>query len=442
MEHGRSRRKRNKSLAARLVPVLLVLLIADAALFFFWVVKPEITERKVRASVLASEAAEESRARELESLRREEEALRTERESREAEERLRRTSSEAPETTEETLPPEPEVPEGFLKVEPAQPGVLTFSFAGDILFDEHYAVMASLLERSGGAPDVHRAFDEGILAEMRGADLFVVNNEFTYSDRGTPTAGKQYTFRARPEFASLLTDMGADAVTLANNHAFDYGEDSLLDTLDTLDAIGMPHAGAGRDLSEAARPLYFFAEGRKIALIAATQIERSSPPDTRGATDSLPGVFRCLKPDRLLEEIRRAKESCDLVIVCVHWGTEGTTTIDWMQEQQAPLIAEAGADLIIGGHPHVLQKIGTVKGVPIIYSLGNFWFNSRTLDTGLFSVSYDLEKGELSGFRFVPALQSGCRTRLLAGDEKQAAIGRMQALSKGVKLDEDGNVTF
>src|SRR5699024_9670835 len=161
-------------------------------------------------------------------------------------------------------------------------------FAGDILFDESYAIMASMKQRGGRIED---GISEGLLKRLRAADIFMVNNEFPYTDRGTPTAGKTFTFRARPEYASYLLDMGADLVSLANNHAYDYGEISLLDSLDTLEGIGIPYVGAGRNFEEASEPVYMEANGLTIAFVAATQIERMASPDTKGATETSAGVF-------------------------------------------------------------------------------------------------------------------------------------------------------
>ena len=129
--------------------------------------------------------------------------------------------------------------------ETAEPGKTRIVFAGDILFDSHYAIMASLLKRGQG---IEGGISADLLSIMRDADIFMVNNEFPYTNRGTPTAGKKFTFRADPKYASWLFDMGADLVSLANNHAYDYGEVSLTDTLDTLESIGMPYVGAGRNL--------------------------------------------------------------------------------------------------------------------------------------------------------------------------------------------------
>lgn len=315
-------------------------------------------------------------------------------------------------------------------------GEVSLVFAGDILFDENYAIMASMNQRGKG---IEGGISGVLLERLRAADIFMVNNEFPYTDRGTPTAGKTFTFRAKPEYASYLNDMGANLVSLANNHAYDYGEISLLDSLDTLNQLGIPYVGAGRNLEEASRPVYLTADGLTIGFVAATQIERMPSPDTKGATETSAGVFRCLEIDGLLESVREAKESSDFVVAFVHWGTEGTDELDHWQLEQAPQIAEAGADLIIGAHPHVLQPVGYCGTVPVVYSLGNFLFNSRTLDTCIVEAVVD-ENG-LKSLQFVPAIQSGCRVSLAEGTEKERILQYMRDISPEASLDEEGYIS-
>ena len=332
-------------------------------------------------------------------------------------------------TVETTAPPE---------TEPPKPVVMRF--AGDILMDPNYAVMATLLNRTGGKPAVEQAFDEGALSLMRDADIFMVNNEFPYSLRGTPLLNKQYTFRADPAYASLLADMGADIVSLANNHMFDHGEDALLDTLDTLTALELPHIGAGRDISEASASYTFELEGMKITFLSATQIERMGNPDTRGATETLPGVFRCLSDQLLCEKIKEAKASSDIVVAYVHWGTESTEKVDEHQKKLAKHIAEAGADVIIGDHPHVLQGIEYVDGVPCIYSLGNYWFNSKNQDSCLFEVTLDPETKAVGPVRFLPMRQEGCTVKTPDAAEAARIIEYMNSIS-AAHIDAEGYVT-
>ena len=323
-------------------------------------------------------------------------------------------------------------------VTPSAEGEISLVFAGDILFDDGYAVMAKMKSRGKG---IDGSIAPELLEQMRGADIFMVNNEFTYTKRGSPTPGKTFTFRADPAYASYLIDMGADLVSLANNHSYDYGEVSLTDTLDTLQSIGMTYVGAGSNLEEAVKPVSFIAGDVKIAFLSATQIERVDNPDTKGATENSPGVFRCRNVDMLLEEVTRAKAENDFVVVYIHWGTESTSELDWAQKEQAPKIAAAGADLIIGDHPHVLQGITYYGETPVIYSLGNFLFNSKTLDTCLVKVTLDSESGALKNFQFIPALQKDCYTSLLAGSEKDRVIRYMQSLSPEVLIDGNGFVT-
>lgn len=317
------------------------------------------------------------------------------------------------------------------------PEQITLTFAGDILFDDSYAVMGTMLQNGG---NIANAISQEVITEMKSADIMMVNNEFPYSSRGTATAGKQFTFRAKPSTVSYLDDLGVDIVSLANNHAYDYGEEAFLDTMTTLEEAGILYVGAGRNLKEARRPVYYIINNMKIAIVAATQIEKSDYPDTKGATDSSAGVFRCWNGDNLISTIQEARENSDFVIAYLHWGTENSSAIDWAQEKQAPEVVAAGADLIIGDHPHCLQKIEAVNGVPVIYSLGNFWFNSKTVDTGMVKIT--LNQDGLQSCQFLPCLQSGSKTTLLHDAEKERVLNEMRTLSPGVQIDSDGYVTW
>lgn len=314
---------------------------------------------------------------------------------------------------------------------------ITISFAGDILFDPNYSVMSTLLQNGG---HISNGIKPDVIAEMQSADIMMLNNEFPYTDRGTPTAGKQFTFRADPSTVSHLYDLGVDIVSLANNHAYDYGEEGFMDTLQTLQEAGIPYVGAGANEEEALKPVYYIMNNMKIAFVSATQIEKGDYPDTKGATADSPGVFRCWNVEKLLQVVAEAEANSDFVIVYIHWGTENQEGTDWAQDEQAPQIVAAGADLIIGDHPHILQKIDVIDGVPIIYSLGNFWFNSKTIDTGMVKITLN-EEG-LQSYQFIPCLQSGCKTTLLSGTEKERVLNEMRAMSGNVQIDSEGYVTW
>ena len=187
-------------------------------------------------------------------------------------------------------------------------------------------------------------------------------------------------------------------------------------------------------------PLYLIANGMKIGIVSATQIERNAVPDTKEATSANAGVLRCMDPSALLEVIAETKADCDFVILYIHWGTESQEETDWLQDKQAPIYAQAGVDLIIGDHPHCLQKLDAVSGVPVVYSLGNYWFNSKTQDTCLVEVG--INKDGIQDFRFIACRQEDCRTRELEGTDRDGVLNYMRGLSPKVQIDSEGFVTF
>ena len=247
-------------------------------------------------------------------------------------------------------------------------GDIVIDFTGDVSFADGIATTDFMDHQMNG---IYDCFSEDLLDEMQSADILMINNEFAYTDRGTALAGKAYTFRANPSRVALMSDLGADIVSVANNHVYDYDEIGLLDTLNTLSLAEMPYVGAGVNLEEAKKPAYFIIGGRKIAIVAATQIERTLNY-TKEATGVEPGVMKCLHPEAFCETIREAKANADFVLVFPHWGTEGNANYGADQVALARAFVEAGADAIIGGHTHCLQTVEYMDDVPIFYSLGNY----------------------------------------------------------------------
>lgn len=313
---------------------------------------------------------------------------------------------------------------------------IVLDFTGDINLAEGWSTTEFMDRQENG---IYDCLSSDLILELQDADILMINNEYTYSNRGYPIPGKAYTFRASPSRVEVLQQLCVDIVSLANNHVYDYGEDALLDTLETLENAGIPYVGAGRNLDEAKKIVYFVINGRKIAFVSATQIERSYNY-TKEATEDTPGVLKTLNPEKFLEVIREAKRNSDYVIAFPHWGTEGTNLYGSDQEELAEAFVEAGADVIIGGHTHCLQGINYIEDVPIIYSLGNFWFNGNTIETGVAQVRIE-EDGSLR-FRFLPCIQSETRTTLLTeGSRREEVLDFMRKLSKNVEIDEEGYVT-
>ena len=313
--------------------------------------------------------------------------------------------------------------------------VTTMTFGGDICFADNYVVMQHLKTSQNGIAD---CIDQELIARMQTADIAFLNNEFTISDRGSPLPKKSYTFRAAPEHTALYQTLGVDIVSLANNHAFDFGKDAFLDTIDTLKQYNVASIGAGRNLEEAMKPVYYLVNGKKIAFVAATRAEKNIL--TPAATQTDCGVLRCYDPTLFLEVIKEAKANSDYVIACIHWGAEHSHGLEEVQQETAYQYIDAGADLIIGGHAHRLQGIEYYKGKTIFYNLGNFWFDHYDIETGL--LEFVLHADGSTQFTFLPARQKNCVTTYELGTEKgNTILKHLESYSINVEIDENGIIT-
>ncbi len=313
---------------------------------------------------------------------------------------------------------------------------IILGFAGDVSFAPDYSHA-----KKYASEGIDGAFPGKIQDIMKGFDVFILNNEFCYSTNGTPQPGKTYTFRADPARANWLLEMGVDAVTLANNHAFDYGEEAFVDTLKTLNSINMPFAGGGMNIEEASSPMYLIVNGIKIACISTTEIEGVGTVFSKGATETEPGLFRFNNPELLKKTISKAKSTSDYVIVLPHWGTERVQELQPHQQEMAYIMADSGADLIVGGHTHVLQGLEYYNNTPIFYSLGNFSFNDRILDCAMLEIELDIN-GIISS-KFLPCIEKNGATILC--DKGDTDYNRMIASlnnnsASGILINDDGYV--
>lgn len=313
-------------------------------------------------------------------------------------------------------------------------GNIEIAVAGDLCLAEdgfvldHYDTVGSL----------EKCISPEILDILNQSDLFYVNHEYCISDRGTPLSGKYYTFRAKPERMELLKQMGTDIVSLANNHVFDYGEEALYDTADLLEQADIPYVGGGRNIEEAKRPIYYIIDGIKIGFVAASNGERIKY--TPQATESTPGILRAYDTAEYNEVIKQAAQECDYLIAYIHWGTEDSNYLNADQQRWGREFLASGADIVIGGHPHVLQGIEYVDGKPIIYSLGDFWFNHETKYTGVLKLQ--IAQSGLEEMSFVPCLQTGFTTQYISERDKQQELYNfLEDLSIGVEIDENGVFT-
>jgi poly-gamma-glutamate capsule biosynthesis protein CapA/YwtB (metallophosphatase superfamily) len=285
----------------------------------------------------------------------------------------------------------------------------TVALAGDTMLGRSVArALATTPPQALVAPEVREAMDQ--------ADLVVLNLECCISERGRPweAPGKPFFFRAPPRAVELLALLGTDCVTLANNHALDYGYDALADTLEHLAGAGIAAVGAGPDLERARRPATLAAGGHRVTVIGVTD----HPSDFAAAPDR-PGVaFADLGrrvPDWLLETVRAA--DAEVSLVTPHWGPNMTSAPVAHVRRAAAALVEAGATLVAGHSAHVPHGVAG----PVLYDLGDFLDDYRvdpTLrnDLGLlFLVTLD-GHGPVR-LEALPLKLEFCHTRLATGSD-------------------------
>lgn len=308
--------------------------------------------------------------------------------------------------------------------------VIRLGFAGDICLDDTSAVMRHMRQKGS----LSKVISPKLIRKMNAYDAMIINNEFSISKRGTPMAGKAYTFRSKPANVKYLKKLGVDVAGLANNHIFDYGKAAFYDTLKYLKKAGIATVGAGKNSAQAKEPAYLTVKGKKIAIVAATRAEKYVLTPQAGKNS--PGVFRTYNDRQYVKAIKKAKKKADYVIVYVHWGTEYSTKLEQAQVQQAKDYINAGADAVVGAHTHCMQGIGYYKGVPIFYSLGNFWFNERTLYTTVLEINIS-DSGKLTA-KLQPCLQSGKETKLLTKPSQvKKFVKYINGISTNGKLDKN-----
>lgn len=271
---------------------------------------------------------------------------------------------------------------------------------------------------------------------FRQADFRMCNLECALSDRGTPWPDKAFHFRSDAKNVAVLKKAGIDAVSLANNHALDFGADALQDTLDVLDQAGIVHAGAGMDRDAAFEPAFVHAAGMRVALVSFTD---NYEPGWEAAA-ARPGVayvpvdFEEDRAAHLFDTIALARTKADIVVVAAHWGP------NWGYEPPAPQPAfarrmvELGADVIFGHSAHVFRGVEVYRGRPIIYCAGDFIDDYAVDETERNDESFificDTGSSGIERVRLYPVLIDYARTRLATGKRAAAISYKMERLCR------------
>ncbi|KUO76850.1 MAG: hypothetical protein APF77_21445 [Clostridia bacterium BRH_c25] len=275
---------------------------------------------------------------------------------------------------------------------------LVLSFVGDIMFDKSVAGFI----KSKGEDYIFQGYEK----HFKGSDIVFGNLETALSNNGEPMEDKEYTFRSSPKLAPFLKKNNFHTMSIANNHVLDYGRAAFVDTMKALKDNGISYGGGGHNKKEASEGVIIEKKGLKIGFIAFTRV---TPSVDWYAGAKRPGIIGAYKVHEaeVLEAVGSLRTKCDLLVVSLHWGKEGTTTVGKQESELAHKLVDAGVDVIMGHHSHVVQSFELHKDKLIMYSLGNFIFTTSYSEisnkTIMATVRFD-KSGKLKSVEAVPGI--------------------------------------
>ncbi len=308
---------------------------------------------------------------------------------------------------------------------------ITFLALGDIMLARN---VGKKIEEHGVTYPfdlVHQVLDEH--------DVVFGNLESPIGTKGTPIPDKLIWFRARPEAAAALVHGGIDVVGMANNHILDYDSESLLETLEILDELGISHAGAGANISQAREPALVTVGEVTVALLAYTEFASEhlywshEYPRTFLATDDKPGCAP-MKLCLVKEDVKRARQEADIIMVTYHWGQEYVNYPEPFLAGDLQDVArrtiDAGADGVLGTHPHAIQGIEIYRGKPIAYSLGNFVMDQyEPISTESMMISFTLDASGITSLCVIPVRIAEHRPTLAQGADYAYLMDKIRTIS-------------
>ena len=300
-------------------------------------------------------------------------------------------------------------------------------FTGDIEISEY---VQSKYDSQG----IDGVASSEIQSLLNDATFSMINNEFCFSERGEQAPDKQYTFRVKPTYVTILNELGVDIAGLANNHVLDYGHDALTDTFTTLTDAGIEYTGAGNSLEEASKLIVKTdAAGRTYGFLAASHV---IPVGSWNVLNSQPGEFCFYDETDLLNAIEEADSQVDYLFVMVHWGVEHTTELEDYQVNDGYKMIDAGADAVIGMHSHCLQPVEFYNGKPIFYSLGNFIFNQTIKSGGGGAVEFSIDENDNVTYKIIPVTATDACTAVDA-----TGYSYVESISSNVTVSDDGVIS-
>ncbi|RJX38198.1 CapA family protein [Paenibacillus pinisoli] len=308
---------------------------------------------------------------------------------------------------------------------------ISLSFVGDLMPGEY--INRILLEKGYDFPY------QNVLLYLSEPDIMAGNLELPITTRGIPIEGTPYVHKGSPDALPAMKNAGFDVLSLANNHAMDQGLEGMQDTMKYLQEAGIGYMGVGNNDAEAFAPYIAESKGFKVAYIGVSGV---IPFTHLKADRNTPGIAETYETTRTVAAIASAKEEADIVVVMVHWGKDAADKPEELHRRYAREYIDAGADIVVGSHPHVMQGFENYKGKWIAYSLGNFVYatnpKSPQGDTGVLDAVCN-KAGDCS-LKFNPMNVIQSQPTPLEGEAKQQLLQRLSSISFGVALDSEGSV--
>ncbi len=337
----------------------------------------------------------------------------------------------------------------------------TIAFAGDVNLDttvKHW--WSPLIVHTNNRTNLlESSFSTELSEKMLGADVFCINLESPFISANSKPIDNQWRHGSSAENANVLGILGVDMVNIANDRIYDYGATGLANTISALDLINIDYIGGGSNLEDARTPRYIIAGGRKIAVVSAAQTKNEKMPPEAGAKTS--GVIYATNSTYFTAMINEAKENADYVIVYTDWSNSANEKPDTIQMALAHSFVDAGANIVIGTRGTVMQSIEYYNDTPIIYGIGNFWYETDRHEALLVELNFSrdtiIQSASITDSHFdetktrysvnkspsvvlTPCVQEKAITHSVIGTEEGNAIfTKLISLSNGaINLAENG----
>lgn len=311
-------------------------------------------------------------------------------------------------------------------------GQAEIALGGNLTLTEE-GMTLGIYDQSG---ELKQMLSEELLNAMTQADVFSLNQECSISSEGEALEGKG-VLHANADRMKILEGLGADVVSLGNEHAADFGQDALKENLELLKNAKIAAVGAGADANQAKQPVYLIVNGIKIGFTAASGVEDTFD---LAAGEGKAGIQEYTDTKQYEDVIREAAANCDYLIVYDHEGKGDTNNVEAYQKEHAAAFLEAGADLVLGGHSDRLQGMEYINGKPVVYSMGSVLTDGTSRYAGILKLTIKPEG--LEQMEIVPAIQTEEKTEYLdAKEEQKKMYDAVAALCPNAVIDENGVIT-